>query len=63
MNRKDPLQGAGSPAIQHMSTATHTRREISSTELFEGQREIYIRHEEKVYLLRQTSKGKLILTK
>jgi hemin uptake protein HemP len=39
------------------------RREIASTALFEGEREIQIRHADKTYTLRQTSKGKLILTK
>ena len=39
------------------------RREIASVELFAGAREIDIRHADEVYTLRQTSKGKLILTK
>lgn len=39
------------------------RREINSTELFGDSREIHIRHADEVYTLRQTSKGKLILTK
>jgi hemin uptake protein HemP len=39
------------------------RREISSAELLAGAREIRIRHADEVYTLRQTSKGKLILTK
>jgi hemin uptake protein HemP len=38
-------------------------REITSVELFAGEREIHIRHAGEVYTLRQTSKGKLILTK
>jgi hemin uptake protein HemP len=38
-------------------------REISSADLFGGNREIQIRHANEVYTLRQTSKGKLILTK
>jgi hemin uptake protein HemP len=43
--------------------AAGERREISSAELFSGRREIHIRHAGDVYTLRQTSKGKLILTK
>jgi len=43
--------------------STRGRREISSAELFEGGREIHIRHADDVYTLRQTNKGKLILTK
>jgi hemin uptake protein HemP len=39
------------------------RREITSVELLGGAREIRIRHAEEIYTLRQTSKGKLILTK
>lgn len=39
------------------------RREITSTELFAGGREIHIRHADEIYTLRQTNKGKLILTK
>jgi hemin uptake protein HemP len=39
------------------------RREITSTELLGGAREIHIRHANEIYTLRQTSKGKLILTK
>jgi hemin uptake protein HemP len=40
-----------------------TRREITSTELLAGGREVHIRHADEVYTLRQTNKGKLILTK
>jgi len=39
------------------------RRQISSAELFKGQREVLIEHAGEVYSLRHTSKGKLILTK
>ncbi|HEY9447260.1 MAG TPA: hemin uptake protein HemP [Burkholderiales bacterium] len=38
-------------------------RHITSAELFAGSRELYIRHAGETYTLRQTSKGKLILTK
>ena len=39
------------------------RRRIESQALFDGQIEIEIEHFEQVYRLRQTSLGKLILTK
>lgn len=39
------------------------RRQIRSDELFSGQREVVIEHAGEFYLLRHTSKGKLILTK
>jgi hemin uptake protein HemP len=39
------------------------RRQIRSVELFSGQREVLIEHGGEFYSLRQTSKGKLILTK
>jgi hemin uptake protein HemP len=39
------------------------RRQIRSVELFSGQREVLIEHAGEFYSLRQTSKGKLILTK
>jgi hemin uptake protein HemP len=45
------------------SSSVQSRREISSIALFDGGREIRIRHADKIYTLRQTSKGKLILTK
>ena len=39
------------------------RRQIRSTDLFGGRREVLIEHAGEFYSLRQTSKGKLILTK
>lgn len=39
------------------------RREITSAELLGDDREIQIRHADEIYTLRQTNKGKLILTK
>ncbi|MGH8719719.1 MAG: hemin uptake protein HemP [Burkholderiales bacterium] len=38
-------------------------RRVKSVELFAGRRELFIEHAGEVYLLRHTSKGKLILTK
>jgi len=39
------------------------RRRIRSDDLFSGEREVMIEHAGELYSLRQTSKGKLILTK
>jgi len=36
---------------------------VTSASLFQGGREVLIRHGDEVYRLRSTSKGKLILTK
>jgi hemin uptake protein HemP len=52
---KAPSEGEPRPARR--------RRELSSEELFGGSRTIGIRHADEVYTLRQTSRGKLILTK
>ncbi|MGH8727723.1 MAG: hemin uptake protein HemP [Burkholderiales bacterium] len=38
-------------------------RRVTSVELFAGRRKLFIEHAGEVYLLRHTSKGKLILTK
>jgi hemin uptake protein HemP len=38
-------------------------RVISSTEIFQGAREVWIQHDEKVYRLQVTRNGKLILVK
>jgi len=59
-DEKKPAPGAVANAAQQPARA---RREITSAELFGSGREIYIRHAEEIYTLRQTSKGKLILTK
>jgi hemin uptake protein HemP len=45
------------------SAGASERREVESTTLLAGGRELLIRHGGEVYTLRQTSKGKLILTK
>ena len=42
---------------------TSVRRKIASAELLAGGHELQIEHYGEVYTLRQTSKGKLILTK
>ena len=43
--------------------ARQSKRAISSAALFGGARVVAIEHEGKTYTLRQTSSGKLILTK
>jgi hemin uptake protein HemP len=45
------------------SASANERREVESATLLAGGRELLIRHGDEVYTLRQTSKGKLILTK
>jgi hemin uptake protein HemP len=55
--------GPSAPAAPARDGAPRPRREIASSELFAGGREIHIRHADEIYTLRQTSKGKLILTK
>jgi hemin uptake protein HemP len=57
---KRPIAQPGPETRQQEPRA---RREITSAELFGGGREIHIRHADEVYTLRQTNKGKLILTK
>ncbi len=57
--KRAPPPAGGSAGMQ----TTRSRREITSAELFAGGREIHIRHADEIYTLRQTSKGKLILTK
>ena len=61
----EPASERGSARLEASSSSAHawTCREITSAELFKGSREIHIRHAEQIYTLRQTSKGKLILTK
>jgi len=54
------------PLPVHTAAASKPQRvprHITSAELFAGSRELYIRHAGETYTLRQTSKGKLILTK
>jgi hemin uptake protein HemP len=61
------------PAVQKPSTPVtdtaatrppaNTYQTITSHELFKGSRELLIEHDGSHYRLRQTSKGKLILTK
>ena len=48
---------------REQTPAQATRREIDSSQLLGGGKELLIRHDGECYTLRQTSKGKLILTK
>ena len=59
----DPPARPAAPAPQTARAVAPERRRIESGALFEGQIEIEIEHFEQVYRLRQTSLGKLILTK
>ncbi|WP_157062566.1 hemin uptake protein HemP [Pseudoxanthomonas dokdonensis] len=46
-----------------MSSAANVEAVIDSDVLLQGQREVLIRHGDRVYRLRHTSNDKLILTK
>ncbi len=46
-----------------MSVSATARRQLASRDLFAGGNELHIEHKGEIYTLRQTSKGKLILTK
>lgn len=59
-----PVGSVGGTDAPASATGSQSqRRQIRSDELFSGQREVLIEHAGEVYSLRQTSKGKLILTK
>ncbi len=64
---KPPQSSAGDTAqagtAVRASTGDAGRRRVSSNELLGNGREIQIEHAGELYTLRQTSKGKLILTK
>lgn len=65
MSGKDSVNGLKQPLDVPLraSSAPAERREVESTALLAGGRELLIRHAGETYKLRQTSKGKLILTK
>jgi hemin uptake protein HemP len=48
---------------ERAASSREAGHEVTSAELFGNGREIRIRHADDVYILRQTSRGKLILTK
>jgi len=59
-----PAAIAGQTDAPTIAICNHPRhRQIRSDDLFGGQRELLIEHAGQFYSLRQTSKGKLILTK
>jgi hemin uptake protein HemP len=58
----DTLGGPGSQPEQQLR-ALAPRRMTSTRELLGGGTEVQIEHNGEIYTLRQTSKGKLILTK
>ncbi len=64
MKTAAPITAAEQPGTPAMAAGNQTqRRQIRSDELFGSQREVLIEHAGELYSLRQTSKGKLILTK
>jgi len=59
-----PIAAAGQPGAPAIVSGNRAQRwQIRSDELFGSQREVLIEHAGELYSLRQTSKGKLILTK
>jgi hemin uptake protein HemP len=59
-----PAQGEPSPAPHPASSGDNTSlRTLNSADLFQGAREVQIRHDEKLYRLQVTRNGKLILIK
>lgn len=67
MNNKD--SGVGEAMVmasvqpEQKGRASSPRRMTSTRELLAGGNEVQIEHNGEIYTLRQTSKGKLILTK
>lgn len=63
--RATPAPPVAEPIITLQAPADNRspRRQIRSDDLFGGSREVLIEHAGELYSLRQTSKGKLILTK
>jgi hemin uptake protein HemP len=49
--------------MESKSVFATSRRKLASRELLGGGNELHIEHNGEIYTLRQTSKGKLILTK
>lgn len=58
----EPVSGAGLGPDQRVRTLV-PRRMTSTRELLAGGNEVQIEHNGEIYTLRQTSNGKLILTK
>ena len=66
MHDEPPLSPGTDPSISHPATplaaTSPLPRKISSRDLFGGSREIVIEHGERLYRMRITQNGKLILT-
>ena len=65
MQDEKPASPSDTPTSGEIASAASpvgSRRRISSTELFDGAREIEIEHNGRRYQLRITQTGKLILT-
>jgi hemin uptake protein HemP len=60
MPQNDLTSDQPEPVASNRSDPPHT---ISSEELLQGRRELWIEHEGQMYRLRVTSRGKLYLTK
>ncbi len=67
MNNKQSGTGDGmalaSVQVEPQSRTSTARRMTTTRELLGGGNEVQIEHNGEIYTLRQTSKGKLILTK
>ena len=65
MKHPPPAPEGGETHRESINTPVHhsPRRRIRSDDLLGGSREVLIEHFGELYSLRQTSKGKLILTK
>jgi hemin uptake protein HemP len=59
----EPSSTRNAPVTQSRAVAPPVRRTIKSSDLLAGENELLIEHNGGVYSLRETSNGKLILTK
>ncbi len=57
---ENPLKPA---ALHAAASESVPQRTVNSADLFQGAREVQIRHDEKIYRLQVTRNGKLILIK
>jgi hemin uptake protein HemP len=56
-------RGPPQPAGHSLDGKAAPQRTVNSADLFQGAREVQIRHDEKIYRLQVTRNGKLILIK
>ena len=65
MNSRPALPDARPPEPddRSLSASADAKRTLDSADLFQGAREVQIRHDEKIYRLQVTRNGKLILIK